>query len=164
MFRGNRRSLPWTVILPLGIAIALSVAAPPALGQDAAPPSLEAFFAALPSALVEGDRAARAELFAQSDIRLHLMALDGRRELGDPGAFYSAEQVLFLLDEYFDGVELRSSDLRCECDPSTARRGRASGVLEIRPDGERGAPMDRLYFRLRRGDAGWRIVELRRVP
>jgi hypothetical protein len=156
------------------LVAALIAAASGALAQS--PPTLAApedVFRLLPQALEGRDRTLLGRLLASGEIRARLNSPSDRQSAD----LYSAEQVLYMLDEFLrdlrppaegrldvEGYRSDAGSVVCECDPTRARNGRAQGVLHLIGERDRRNLTLRLYLSLREGRDGWRVVELRLLP
>jgi len=130
-------------------------------------------FRALPDALESLDREMLTELLAPTEVRVDL---GGR--FGHGGALYSAEQVIYMLEDYLKELQLtapaepaefstyrsRSGAVVCECYPARERGGRITGVLHLSGQRERRSIQQKLYIGLRQDAGGFHLVELRLLP
>lgn len=130
-------------------------------------------FRALPDALESRDREMLTELLAPTGIRVDL---GNRSERG--GGLYSAEQVIYMLEDYLKELQLtppvergefstyrsRSGAVVCECYPARERGGRITGVLHLSGLRERRSVQQKLYIGLRQDAGGFHLVELRLLP
>jgi len=133
----------------------------------------------LAAALEDEDIKALSALLAPGDLHCHLVLPGGRGEIGDDSHLYSAEQVFYMVREYFDRVEVVPYDQTTpgvlspkglvltevpELDESAHTE--PHGILHFSvqaPSG--GDPLhERLYIGLRRVGRGWRVEEIRQLP
>ena len=159
----------WLFLAALFAASGVSTAqSPPSLATPAD------VFRLLPQAFEGRDRTLLSQLLAPGEIRVRLSPTSDRQSTD----LYSAEQVLYMLDEFLrdlrppapggrlevEGYRSDAGNVVCECDAERARNGRAHGVLHLFGERDRRSLTQRLYLSLREGSDGWRVVELRLLP